>query len=253
MDEQVNETGTSELHLAVLQSDMAQVRRLIAAGADADRANRAGFTPLHFAAHTRHHEIAQLLVDAGADLEARNQFNVTPLVFAQRSAHQDSDDRIIDVLIELGADPEAGSGSVSTPPPSPAGRAEDASDRSLRGRLRGMFGRRQSGGVSARDQKELEAVSAAGCMASVLVSLGARPVGYMYREQPDGGWDSGWRFLAGDETPEFLDDPDNLAIVKVSTIRALDPSLPAELLLSPCGAQIAREGPQGTFVRVDHG
>ena len=31
-------------------------------------------------------------------------------------------------------------------------------------------------------------------------------VGYCYREKPDGDWDSGWRFTAGDESEEYMDD-----------------------------------------------
>lgn len=31
--------------------------------------------------------------------------------------------------------------------------------------------------------------------------------GFVYREEPDTGTDSGWRALVGDETPEEADDP----------------------------------------------
>ena len=37
-------------------------------------------------------------------------------------------------------------------------------------------------------------------------------VGYCYREEPDGGWDSGWRFTAGDESDEYMDDPNNRCV-----------------------------------------
>ena len=39
-------------------------------------------------------------------------------------------------------------------------------------------------------------------------------MGYCYREEPDGGWDSGWRFTAGDESDEYMDDPNNAGIYK---------------------------------------
>ena len=43
-------------------------------------------------------------------------------------------------------------------------------------------------------------------------------MGYCYREEPDGGWDSGWRFTAGDESEEYMDDPNNAGIYKLNTI-----------------------------------
>jgi hypothetical protein len=47
----------------------------------------------------------------------------------------------------------------------------------------------------------------------------------MYREQPDKEVDSGWRFLAGDESQEYADTPDNFAIYEVNTICNYDPAI----------------------------
>ena len=48
---------------------------------------------------------------------------------------------------------------------------------------------------------------AGGCFASDRITVDGLPVGYMYREIPDGEspfgeYDSGWRFFAGDEDDE---------------------------------------------------
>ena len=50
-------------------------------------------------------------------------------------------------------------------------------------------------------------------------------VGYCYREKPDGGWDSGWRFTAGDESEAYMDDPNNAGIYKLNTICNDDPDI----------------------------
>lgn len=39
--------------------------------------------------------------------------------------------------------------------------------------------------------------------------------GFVYREAPDNDQDSGWRALVGDETPEEVDDPDNVLLQAV--------------------------------------
>jgi len=63
------------------------------------------------------------------------------------------------------------------------------------------------------------------CFASDRITVDGAPVGYMYREQPDNGIDSGWRFFAGDEPEEYIDHPDNLAIYDVNTICNYDPAI----------------------------
>ena len=62
-------------------------------------------------------------------------------------------------------------------------------------------------------------------------------MGYCYREEPDGGWDSGWRFTAGDESEAYMDDPNNAGIYKLNTICNDDPDI-ISLLHTP--AQIGR-------------
>lgn len=58
-----------------------------------------------------------------------------------------------------------------------------------------------------------------GCFASDKITKKGYKVGYMYREQPDEVTpDSGWRFLAGDEDDEYINNPNNLHIFALNTI-----------------------------------
>jgi len=49
-----------------------------------------------------------------------------------------------------------------------------------------------------------------------------QPVGFMYRDIPDNAHDSGWRFFAGDESQDYLDNAANLEIYDVNTIANYD-------------------------------
>ena len=51
------------------------------------------------------------------------------------------------------------------------------------------------------------------------------PISYMYREEPDNKQDSGWRFFAGDEDEDYLDNPDNIELMNVNTIAHYDKSI----------------------------
>jgi hypothetical protein len=64
-----------------------------------------------------------------------------------------------------------------------------------------------------------------GCIASDRIVVDGRKVGYMYREKPDNQMDSGWRFLAGDETEAYMDDANNHGIYDVNTIANYDPEI----------------------------
>ncbi len=58
-----------------------------------------------------------------------------------------------------------------------------------------------------------------GCIVSDKITKEGFKVGYMYREQPDTGRpDSGWRFLAGNEDDDYMDDPNNHHVFAVNTI-----------------------------------
>ncbi|HZF33164.1 MAG TPA: DUF2185 domain-containing protein [Candidatus Angelobacter sp.] len=63
------------------------------------------------------------------------------------------------------------------------------------------------------------------CFASDRITIDRRPVGFMYREPPDNDVDSGWRFLSGEETQEYVNNPANFAIYDVNTIANYDPAI----------------------------
>ena len=83
------------------------------------------------------------------------------------------------------------------------------------------------------------AVGFGSCLASDRITVEGCPVGFMYREAPDGGGDSGWRFFSGDEAQEYADDPANFALYDVNTIANYDRSI-TEFLEAPPGSAFGR-------------
>lgn len=61
----------------------------------------------------------------------------------------------------------------------------------------------------------------------------------MYRTQPQNNQDSGWAFLAGDETEVYMDDASNHAIYDVNTIANYDSEI-IPLLDAPVGSAYIR-------------
>ena len=82
-----------------------------------------------------------------------------------------------------------------------------------------------------------------GCFATNRITVEGSKVGYCYREQPDGDWDSGWRFTAGDESEAYMDDPNNAGIYKLNTICNDDPDIvPLLITPAPCGFERDENG-----------
>ncbi len=86
----------------------------------------------------------------------------------------------------------------------------------------------------------LEWDEAAGCFATDRIMVDGQPIGFMYREKPDNKNDSGWRFLAGDESPEYMSDPQNMGIYHLNTLCNYDKSI-ISLLNSPYGTAYRRD------------
>lgn len=84
-----------------------------------------------------------------------------------------------------------------------------------------------------------------GCIASDRITVDGKVVGSMSREVPNNQTDSGWVFLSGDETQEYLDDPDHFGVYDVNTIANCDPGI-IPLLFALPGQRFDREG--GAFV-----
>jgi hypothetical protein len=99
--------------------------------------------------------------------------------------------------------------------------------------------------LRAEDIQEI-APGLGACYASDHITVEGRKVGFMYREEPDNDVDSGWRFLSGSESQEYLDDSNNLQIYDVNTIANYDQGVVA-FLSAPSGSAFARTA-SGEFV-----
>ena len=77
-----------------------------------------------------------------------------------------------------------------------------------------------------QDLGELDDGNGEACFASDKITKHGSKVGYMYREEPSENMpDSGWRFMAGDEDNEYINDPDHIGIFEINTICNYDPSI----------------------------
>ena len=120
----------------------------------------------------------------------------------------------------------------------------------LRKELYEAAGRNRDYYVKAEDMKNLlpDWEEASGCIATNRITVEGCKVGYCYREKPDGGWDSGWRFTAGDESEAYMDDPNNAGIYKLNTICNDDPDI-ISLLNTPAPCAFERDE-NGVFQQI---
>lgn len=87
------------------------------------------------------------------------------------------------------------------------------------------------------------------CFASDLITVEGMKVGYMYRDEPETEIDSGWRFLSGFESEEFINDPNNLAMHELNTIANYDRDI-LPFLSAPLGSAFERPNGKGSLVAV---
>ena len=64
-----------------------------------------------------------------------------------------------------------------------------------------------------------------GCIATDRITVDGFEVGYMYREETDREGDTGWRFFAGDESQEYINDLSHSNVYAVNTIANYDPAI----------------------------
>ena len=98
------EESTKSLHQAAEQGDLAEVKRLIARGADVNMKDETGKTPLHLAAQEGHADIAGLLIASGANLQAGDEWGRTPMYYAFTGITTGCKDTVMLLLNELGSE-----------------------------------------------------------------------------------------------------------------------------------------------------
>ena len=120
----------------------------------------------------------------------------------------------------------------------------------LRKELYEAAGRNRDFRVKAEDMKNLlpDWEEASGCIATNRITVEGCKVGYCYREKADGDWDSGWRFTAGDESDEYMDDPNNAGIYSLNSICNDDPDI-IPLLNTPAPCAFERDE-NGVFQQI---
>ena len=77
------------------------------------------------------------------------------------------------------------------------------------------------------------------CRVSAKITNEGMKVGFMYREEPDNGSDSGWRFLSGTETQKYINEEANSQIIGLDFVAKLDPAI-VPFLDRPFGTDLER-------------
>ena len=91
-----NADGSTPLQWAVYNGDVAEVKRLLRAGADVSLANKYGATPMGLAAEVGHTEILKLLLEAGANADSPNPDGQTALLAVARTGNVEAARLLID-------------------------------------------------------------------------------------------------------------------------------------------------------------
>jgi hypothetical protein len=88
------------------------------------------------------------------------------------------------------------------------------------------------------------------CFATDEITMKGSKIGYFYRESSNSSIDSGWRFLSGDESNEYIDNPNNVGVHDVNTIANYDPDIIA-YLKQPVGSVFIRDLNTDVFVSIE--
>lgn len=99
------------------------------------------------------------------------------------------------------------------------------------------------------DQIRPVATGYGGCIATDMIPCGGHKVGFMYREEPHNAIDSGWRFMSGYESEEYMEDAANHAVYDVNTIANFDLEI-IPFLDAPVGSAFERQNGTGRFVEI---
>jgi hypothetical protein len=88
------------------------------------------------------------------------------------------------------------------------------------------------------------------CYASDMITVERFKVGFLYRQEPDFEDDSGWRFLTGFESDQYIGQKENFGLFDVNMIANCDPEI-IEYLDEPVGSTFGRDPSVGNkFVEI---
>ena len=88
------------------------------------------------------------------------------------------------------------------------------------------------------------------CLVSNKITVDGMQVGFMYREKIFEKDDSGWRFLSGTESQEYLDDPKTAKILDVNTVANYDKAI-IPYLKMPIGTELERTEGSDEFRKLE--
>ena len=87
------------------------------------------------------------------------------------------------------------------------------------------------------------------CLATDRIMVDGLHIGYMCRETPVSGGDSGWRFFAGDEDEAYMARAVNHGVYDLNTVANYDPAVVPYLSAAP-GSRFDRAG-EDAYVRLE--
>jgi hypothetical protein len=104
----------------------------------------------------------------------------------------------------------------------------------------------------AIDKKDLVALTTVKgtCLATDRITVDGEKIGYMYREWTRDREDSGWRFFAGDESPEYIDDDGNTGVYDLNILANYDQAI-VPLLKRPAPCTYEKTSEKEGFIEVD--
>ena len=102
--------------------------------------------------------------------------------------------------------------------------------------------------IEAQNIKDI-ALGYGGCIATDMITVQGKCVGYMYRDEPRDEMDSGWCFMSGKESQKYMDDPKNHEIYDVNTIANYSPDITV-FLEAPYGSAFERNS-EGKLVEIE--
>jgi ankyrin repeat protein len=91
-----NADGSTPLQWAVFDGDVAEVKRLLRAGADVKLANHYGASPMTLAAEVGNAEMLKVLLEAGANADSPNPEGQTALMAVARTGHVEAAQILLD-------------------------------------------------------------------------------------------------------------------------------------------------------------